>query len=72
MPATPKRRRSRWPSGSSWRKVTHPSIVKIFNFVQHPDKHGEPVGYIVMEYVGGTSLKPSRAGSFRWPKPSRT
>lgn len=41
-------------------EVTHPSIVKIFNFVQHPDKHGEPVGYIVMEYVGGTSLKPAR------------
>jgi serine/threonine-protein kinase PknG len=41
-------------------EVTHPSIVKIFNFVQHPDKHGEPVGYIVMEYVGGTSLKQAR------------
>ncbi|MBV8929999.1 MAG: protein kinase [Mycobacteriaceae bacterium] len=41
-------------------EVTHPSIVKIFNFVQHPDKHGEPVGYIVMEYVGGHSLKPDK------------
>ncbi len=41
-------------------EVTHPSIVKIFNFVQHPDKHGEPVGYIVMEYVGGASLKPAK------------
>ncbi|MDT5096076.1 MAG: serine/threonine-protein kinase PknG [Mycobacterium sp.] len=41
-------------------EVTHPSMVKIFNFVQHPDKHGEPVGYIVMEYVGGTSLKPAK------------
>jgi serine/threonine-protein kinase PknG len=41
-------------------EVTHPSIVKIFNFVQHPDKQGEPVGYIVMEYVGGTSLKPAK------------
>ncbi len=40
-------------------EVAHPSIVKIFNFVEHPDKHGEPVGYIVMEYVGGTSLKPA-------------
>ena len=39
-------------------EVGHPSIVKIFNFVEHPDKHGEPIGYIVMEYVGGTSLKP--------------
>ncbi len=39
-------------------EVVHPSIVKIFNFVEHPpDKHGEPVGYIVMEYVGGKSLK---------------
>lgn len=39
-------------------EVVHPSIVKIYNFVEHSDKHGEPVGYIVMEYVGGTSLKP--------------
>ncbi|SHW46844.1 putative serine/threonine-protein kinase pknG [Mycobacteroides abscessus subsp. abscessus] len=31
--------------------------MKIFNFVEHPDQHGNPVGYIVMEYVGGTSLK---------------
>lgn len=38
-------------------EVTHPGIVKIFNFVEHDDKHGSPVGYIVMEYVGGSSLK---------------
>ena len=38
-------------------EVTHPSIVKIFNFVTHPDKHGDPIGYIVMEYIGGKSLK---------------
>lgn len=38
-------------------EVAHPSIVKIFNFVEHPDSRGEPVGYIVMEYVGGKSLK---------------
>lgn len=38
-------------------EVTHPAIVKIFNFVEHADQHGDPVGYIVMEYVGGTSLK---------------
>ena len=38
-------------------EVAHPSIVKIFNFVEHPDVRGEPVGYIVMEYVGGKSLK---------------
>jgi serine/threonine-protein kinase PknG len=33
-------------------EVEHPNIVKIFNFVEH-----EGSGYIVMEYVGGTSLK---------------
>jgi serine/threonine-protein kinase PknG len=33
-------------------EVEHPNVVKIFNFVEH---HGS--GYIVMEYVGGTSLK---------------
>lgn len=41
-------------------EVTHPGIVKIYNFVEHEDKHGSPVGYIVMEYVGGTSLKPAK------------
>lgn len=38
-------------------EVTHPSIVKIFNFVEHPRADGTPMGYIVMEYVGGNSLK---------------
>ncbi|MFI5008826.1 MAG: tetratricopeptide repeat protein [Solirubrobacterales bacterium] len=38
-------------------EVEHPNIVKIFNFVEH---HGS--GYIVMEYVGGTSLKDVLAG----------
>ena len=39
-------------------EVEHPSIVRIYNFVRHPDpKTGEPVGYIVMEYAGGRSLK---------------
>ncbi len=33
-------------------EVEHPNIVKIYNFVQH-----ESSGYIVMEYVGGRSLK---------------
>ncbi|MBL8931321.1 MAG: protein kinase [Kineosporiaceae bacterium] len=33
-------------------KVEHPLIVEIFNFAQH-----EGAGYIVMEYIGGTSLK---------------
>lgn len=41
-------------------EVVHPSIVKIYNFVEHHDRHGDPVGYIVMEYVGGKSLKESR------------
>jgi serine/threonine-protein kinase PknG len=33
-------------------QVEHPAIVEIYNFVLH-----EGAGYIVMEYVGGTSLK---------------
>ena len=33
-------------------EVEHPNIVKIYNFVEH-----EGAGYIVMEYVGGESLK---------------
>ncbi|NNH73173.1 protein kinase [Nocardia uniformis] len=37
--------------------VNHPSIVGIFNFAEHTGADGETVGYIVMEYVGGTSLK---------------
>ena len=41
-------------------EVTHPGIVKIYNFVEHEDKHGSPVGYIVMEFVGGTSLKQAK------------
>jgi serine/threonine-protein kinase PknG len=39
-------------------EVDHPNIVKIHDFAQQPDaKTGEMVGYIVMEYVGGRSLK---------------
>ena len=38
-------------------EVVHPQIVQIFNFVEHIDRHGDPVGYIVMEYIGGQSLK---------------
>ncbi|MGI8335400.1 tetratricopeptide repeat protein [Actinomadura scrupuli] len=39
-------------------EVEHPNIVKIYNFVQHPEpRTGVLVGYIVMEYVGGQSLK---------------
>jgi len=38
--------------------VDHPNIVRIYNFVQHTDPHsGETAGYIVMEYVGGRSLR---------------
>jgi serine/threonine-protein kinase PknG len=33
-------------------QVEHPNIVRIYNFVQHAG-----AGYIVMEYVGGKSLK---------------
>ncbi|WP_072690981.1 serine/threonine-protein kinase [Rhodococcus marinonascens] len=38
-------------------EVGNPSIVKIFNFVEHPSLDGTPIGYIVMEYVGGHSLR---------------
>ncbi|MBI5336113.1 MAG: protein kinase [Mycolicibacterium rufum] len=41
-------------------EVEHPNIVRIHNFVEHRDHTGTPVGYIVMEYVGGTSLKQIR------------
>ncbi|HQV17104.1 MAG TPA: tetratricopeptide repeat protein [Gordonia sp. (in: high G+C Gram-positive bacteria)] len=37
--------------------VNHPGIVKIYNFVEHPDQFGQHIGYIVMEYVGGQTLK---------------
>jgi serine/threonine-protein kinase PknG len=39
-------------------EVEHPNIVKIHNFVQHLDADTDTmVGYIVMEYVGGQSIK---------------
>jgi serine/threonine-protein kinase PknG len=44
-------------------EVEHPNIVRIYNFVEHVDNAGVPVGYIVMEYVGGTSLKQIRKAS---------
>ena len=34
-------------------EVDHPNIVKVYNFVEHDDG----AGYIVMEYVGGTTLR---------------
>jgi serine/threonine-protein kinase PknG len=44
-------------------QVEHPNIVRIYNFVQHTsrrDGETETAGYIVMEYVGGKSLKQIR------------
>lgn len=41
-------------------EVEHPNIVRIHNFVNHADTTGTAVGYIVMEYVGGISLKQIR------------
>src|SRR6185437_7473790 len=39
-------------------EVEHPAIVGVYNFVQHADRQtGEQAGYIVMEYVGGQSLR---------------
>jgi serine/threonine-protein kinase PknG len=39
-------------------QVEHPNIVSVYNFVEHADpRSGELTGYIVMEYVGGKSLK---------------
>jgi serine/threonine-protein kinase PknG len=44
--------------------VKHPNIVGIYNFVNH---NGE--GYIVMEYVGGTTLKDIRKDRGALPPP---
>ncbi len=39
-------------------EIEHPNIVWIYNFVEHLDQRtGSLDGYIVMEYVGGKSLK---------------
>ncbi|WP_415973103.1 tetratricopeptide repeat protein [Rhodococcus sp. 077-4] len=38
-------------------EVAHPGVVKIYNFVEQPRKDGSTVGFIVMEYVGGRSLR---------------
>jgi serine/threonine-protein kinase PknG len=39
-------------------QVDHSNIVKIHDFAQQPDpRTGLPVGYIVMEYLGGQSLQ---------------
>lgn len=50
--------------------LDHPNIVRIFNFVTHPDPHsGEQTGYIVMEYVGGLSLSEVKAMAMRQQDP---
>ncbi len=38
-------------------EVAHPGIVKIFNFVEQERDDGTTIGFIVMEYVGGRSLR---------------
>ncbi|MBF6171419.1 serine/threonine-protein kinase [Nocardia blacklockiae] len=38
-------------------EMAHPAIVKIFNFVTHRTVDNIACGYIVMEYIGGSSLK---------------
>jgi serine/threonine-protein kinase PknG len=38
-------------------QVEHPNIVRIYNFVQHASHEQSGDGYIVMEYVGGKTLK---------------
>lgn len=37
--------------------VSHPGIVKIYNFVEHRLADDRSIGYIVMEYIGGQTLK---------------
>lgn len=48
--------------------VEHPNIVGIHNFVEHRDAAGVPVGYIVMEFVDGITLKQIR-GAHNGPLP---
>jgi serine/threonine-protein kinase PknG len=39
-------------------ELDHPNIVRIFDFVRHPDPaSGDLTGYIVMEYINGLSLR---------------
>jgi serine/threonine-protein kinase PknG len=49
--------------------VDHPNIVRIFDFVTHPDPSGGLAGYIVMDYVGGWSLQEAIARSYRGDDP---
>ncbi|MFC3577626.1 tetratricopeptide repeat protein [Streptomyces yaanensis] len=52
-------------------EIEHSNIVRIYNFVEHLDQRtGSLDGYIVMEYVGGKSLK-EIANSRRTPDGTR-
>jgi serine/threonine-protein kinase PknG len=52
-------------------EIEHANIVRIYNFVEHLDQRtGSLDGYIVMEYVGGKSLK-ELANSRRTPDGKR-
>ncbi|MFF8974132.1 tetratricopeptide repeat protein [Streptomyces sp. NPDC014995] len=52
-------------------EIEHANIVRIYNFVEHLDQRtGSLDGYIVMEYVGGKSLK-EIANSRRTPEGKR-
>ncbi|MER6983433.1 tetratricopeptide repeat protein, partial [Streptomyces carpinensis] len=52
-------------------EIEHANIVRIYNFVEHLDQRtGSLDGYIVMEYVGGKSLK-EIANSRRSPEGRR-
>ena len=41
-------------------QLDHPNIVRIYNFVQHASRGEAAAGYIVMDYLGGKSLKQLR------------
>ncbi|CRK56671.1 serine/threonine protein kinase [Alloactinosynnema sp. L-07] len=44
--------------------LDHPNVVRIFDFVKHPDPvSGDPLDYIVMEHVGGPTLAELKVGS---------
>lgn len=49
-------------------EVEHPGIVKIYNFVEYHKEGHPPAGYLVMEYVGGNSLRDILATC---PRPER-
>ncbi|WP_305092625.1 serine/threonine-protein kinase [Prescottella sp. R16] len=49
-------------------EMEHPSIVKIYNFVESRRERDLTASYIVMEYVGGRSLREILA---QYPRPER-